>query len=120
MTSARSVFLYLCVSFAAVAALALTAGAASPAGSSSCAETCSAPNSEFLSGHSFNSARQAVANAHSEALTRARAGRLLRLGVASSVANASHEFQNTKEKTGSTARRVDSSERNEKRGTGSL
>jgi len=120
MTSARSVFLYLCVSLAAVAALALTAGAASPDGSPSCAETSSAPSSEFLSGHSFHSARQPVANAHSKALTHARAGRLLHLGVASSAANAIDEFKNTQENAGPTARHVGSSGRNEKRGTESL
>lgn len=120
MTSARSVFLYLCVSLAAVAALALTASAASTDGSPFYAGTCSAPNSEFLSGHSFNFASQPVAYVHSHVLLHARAGRLLRMAVASSAANASYEFQNNQENAGSTKRRTGSSERNEKRGMGSL
>ena len=120
MTSARSVFLYLCVSLAAVAALALTAGAASPGGFPSCAETCSAPNPEFPGGHSVSFSSQQVANAKSDVVTHARAGMPLRVAMPSSAANVNHEFQNTQESAGTTARRAGSSERAEKRGTVSL
>jgi hypothetical protein len=121
MTSARSVFLYLCVGLAAVAALALSAAAATSSGPHSCcAGTSSAPNSEFLSGHSFNIASQPVACAKSDVLIDPRAGSVLRVASASSAANAHHEFQNRQENAGSTAADAGSSERNEKRGTGSL
>ena len=115
MTSARSVFLYLCVGLAAVAALALSAGAATPGGPHSCcAGSNSAPTSEFLSGLTFNLAGQPVAN------TSARAGDGLRVPPASRAANTGHKFQNRQENAGSTAADVASSGRDEKRGTGSL
>jgi hypothetical protein len=120
MTSARSVFLYLCVGLAAIAALALSAAAATPGGFPYCAENCSAPNPEFLSGHSLNFASQPVANAESDVSMDAHAGRLVRVASGASAANANYEFQNTQKNTGSTTRRVGSSARNEKRGTGSL
>jgi hypothetical protein len=114
MTSARSVFLYLCVGLAAVAALALSAAAATSSGPHSCcAGTDSAPNSELL-GLSCNLAGQPLAN------TSARGGDFLRVPQSSRAANVSHKFQNRQENAGSTAADAGSSERNEKRGTGSL
>lgn len=120
MTSARSVFLYLCVSLAAVAALALTAAAAPSSGSPSrCAGISSASNPEFLSGHSFRFASQTIATAANQVFAPAHAGGPMRVASASRSASAGHRFQNA-QNAGSTVVDGGSGGRNEKRGTGSL
>ena len=121
MTSARSVFLYLCVGLAAVAALALSAAAVTSSGSPSrCAGISFASNPEFLNGHSFKFASQTVANAANQVFAPARAERPVRVAPASRAANAGHKFQNTQENAGSGTVHVGFSWRDEKRGTGSL
>lgn len=121
MTSARSVFLYLCVGLAAVAALALTAAAAASSGPASrCAGISSPSSPEFLSGNSFKFAGQTVANAANHVFAPAPGDGRARAGSASRTANAGHKFQKTQENAGSGAVHVGSSGRDEKRGTGSL
>lgn len=121
MTSARSVFLYLCVGLAAVAALAITAAAGTSSGPlSRRAGISSASHPEFLSGDSFKFPGQTPVNAANHAFTPARAERLARVDSVSSTGNAGHKFQDTQENAGFRAVHFGSSRRGEKRGTGSL
>lgn len=121
MTSARSVFLYLCVGLAAVAALALTAAAAtSNALPFRCAGISSPSNPEFLSGNSFKFASQTVVNAANHVFAPAPVNGRARVGSASRTANAGHRFQKAQKNAGSGAVHVGSGGRDEKRGTGSL
>lgn len=121
MTSARSVFLYLCVGLAAVAALAITAAAdASSRPLSRCAGISSASNPEFLSGNSFKFPSQTLVNTANHAFAPAHAERLVRVPAVFSTAIPSHKFQKTQENAGSRAVHFGSSRRDQKRGTGSL
>jgi hypothetical protein len=119
MISARSVFLYLCVSLAALAASALSASAATSSSPSPFSTKPFFSSSGFLSCHPFNFAGR-PAGAVSVMPADACAAWILRVSPVSRRANTGHQFQNTQENAGSTAINVCSGERNDKRGTGSL